>query len=59
MDICRKQLCLKKYQSFEAHKGQQLLYYFHTELFEACIVYKQLPLNFVVDLSETVRFWRI
>lgn len=33
--------------------------FFHTELFEACIVYKQLPLSFVVDLSETFRFWRI
>lgn len=49
-----KTVMFEKISEFRGPLGPKLLCYFHTELFEACIVYKQLPLNFVVDLSETV-----
>lgn len=57
MDICPKQYCIKKISdSFEARLGQELSGIFHTKVFEAYIILKTLPLNSIVDLSETIQF---
>lgn len=56
MDVCQKQLCIKKKtisNSFEAHEGQSLSYFFSNRSGEAYIVLKILPLNSIVNLTET------
>lgn len=55
---CQKQVCMKKYQSFEANKSQKLsnIFSYRTEEFQAFIIFKTLLLNFIDDLPETVLF---
>lgn len=43
--------------NFEArYRAKYCLIFFNTEVFKAYIVLKTLPLNFMVDLPQTVRF---
>lgn len=59
MDVCQKQLCIKKkndIQQFRGPWGPKPVLFFSYRSVEAYIVLKILPLNSIVNLTETDLF---